>query len=100
MVISPSIFKIFSTGYSAFQKTWLIVPVTFDAELMMLDQNPSKEDLQDADYYDIALKSMADLDPNANEDQENELKRMVSYFFEKEIYRVRIYSYLKKNDVI
>jgi len=34
------IFKIFSTGYSAFQKTWLIVPVTFDAELMMLDQNP------------------------------------------------------------
>ena len=30
------IFKIFSTGYSAFQKTWLIVPVTFDAELMML----------------------------------------------------------------
>ncbi len=79
------IFKIFSTGYSAFQKTWLIVPVTFDAELMMLDQNPSKEDLQDADYYDIALKSMADLDPNANEDQENELKRMVSYFFEKEI---------------
>ena len=79
------IFKIFSTGYSAFQKTWLIVPVTFDAELMMLEQNPSNEDLQDADYYDIALKSMADLDPNANEDQENELKRMVSYFFEKEI---------------
>ncbi len=79
------IFKIFSTGYSAFQKTWLIVPVTFDAELMMLEQNPSNEDLQDADYYDIALKSMADLDLNANEDQENELKRMVSYFFEKEI---------------
>ena len=79
------IFKIFSTGYSAFQKTWLIVPVTFDAELMMLEQNPSKEDIQDADYYDIALKSMADLDLNANEDQENELKRMVSYFFEKEI---------------
>ena len=56
-------------------------------QLMMLEQNPSKEDLKDADYYDIALKSMADLDPNANEDQENELKRMVSYFFEREIKR-------------
>ena len=85
LFLTVFIFKIFSTGYSAFQKTWLIVPVTFDAELMMLEQNPSKEDIQDADYYDIALKSMADLDPNANEDQENELKRMVSYFFEKEI---------------
>ncbi len=72
LFLTVFIFKIFSTGYSAFQKTWLIVPVTFDAELMMLEQNPSKEDLQDADYYDIALKSMADLDPNANEDQENE----------------------------
>ena len=79
------IFKIFSTGYTAFQKTWLIVPVNFDAEMMMIDQNPSKEDLQDADYYDIALKSMADLDQNANDDQKNQLKRMVSYFFEKEI---------------
>ena len=49
------IFKIFSTGYSAFKKTWLIVPVTFDAELMMLEQNPSKEDMKDADYYDLSL---------------------------------------------
>ena len=40
------IFKIFSTGYTAFQKTWLIVPVTFDAETMYLDENPSKEDLE------------------------------------------------------
>ena len=79
------IFKIFSTGYSAFQKTWLIVPVNFDAELMMLDENPTKQDIEDADYYEIALQSMWNLDPNANEDQQNQLKRMVSYFFEREI---------------
>ena len=79
------IFKIFSTGYTAFQKTWLIVPVNFDAETMYLDANPSKEDLEDADYFEIALQSMFNLDKNANEKQQNELKKMVSYFFEREI---------------
>jgi len=79
------IFKIFSTGFTAFQKTWLIVPVNFDAELMLLDENPTKQDIEDADYYEIALQSMWNLDPNANEDQQNQLKRMVSYFFEREI---------------
>lgn len=75
------IFKIFSTGYTAFQKTWLIVPVNFDAEMMMIDQNPSKEDLQDADYYDIALKSMADLDQNANDDQKKSIEENGVIFF-------------------
>ena len=79
------IFKIFSTGYTAFQKTWLIVPVNFDAETMYLDANPSKEDLEDADYFEISLQSMFNLDKNANEKQQNELKKMVSYFFEREI---------------
>ena len=79
------IFKIFSTGYTAFQKTWLIVPVNFDAETMYLDANPSKEDLKDADYFEISLQSMFNLDKNANEKQQNELKKMVSYFFEREI---------------
>ena len=51
------IFKIFSTGYTAFQKTWLIVPVNFDGETMYLDANPSKEDLEDADYFEISLQS-------------------------------------------
>ena len=69
------IFKIFSTGFTAFQKTWLIVPVNFDAELMLLDENPTKQDIEDADYYEIALQSMWNLDPNANEDQQNQLKR-------------------------
>ena len=81
------IFKIFSTGYTAFQKTWLIVPVTFDAETMYLDENPSKEDLEDADYFDLALQTMFNLDKSASEKQQNDLKRMVSYFFEREIKR-------------
>ena len=49
------IFKIFSTGYTAFQKTWLVIPVTFDAETLYLDENPSIEDIEDADYFDLAI---------------------------------------------
>ena len=41
---------------------------------MMLDENPTKQDIEDADYYEIALQSMWNLDPNANEDQQNQLK--------------------------
>jgi len=79
------IFKIFSTGFTAFQKTWLIVPVNFDTELMYVDKDASIEDLNDAEYYDLALSAMSNLDPNANEDQQIELKRMVSYIFDREI---------------
>lgn len=79
------LFKIFSTGFTAFQKTLLKVDVTYDKELLYLDENPTLEDLKDADYYELALKSMADLDPSATEEQQNQIKRMVSYIFDTEI---------------
>ena len=68
------LFKIFSTGFTAFQKTLLKVNVTYDKELLYLDENPTLEDLKDADYYELALKSMADLDPNATEEQQKPIK--------------------------
>jgi len=49
------IFKIFSTGYTAFQKTWLIIPFTFDEETFYLDKNPSIEKIENADYFVLAL---------------------------------------------
>ena len=79
------IFKIFSTGYTAFQKTWIIVPINFNAEELYLDTNPTTEDLKDAEFYDLALLEVAKLDPNANEDQENEIKKMFSYILDREM---------------
>ena len=79
------IFKIFSTGYTAFQKTWILVPINFNSEELYLDENPTPEDLADAEFYDLALIEVAKLDPNANEDQENEIKKMFSYIFDREI---------------
>ena len=79
------IFKIFSTGYTAFQKTWILVPINFNSEELYLDENPTPEDLADAEFYDLALIEVAKLDPDANEDQENEIKKMFSYIFDREI---------------
>ena len=79
------IFKIFSTGYTAFQKTWILVPINFNSEELYLDENPTTEDLADAEFYDLALIEVAKLDPDANEDQENEIKKMFSYIFDREI---------------
>ena len=79
------IFKIFSTGYTAFQKTWILVPINFNSEELYLDENPNPEDLADAEFYDLALIEVAKLDPDANEDQENEIKKMFSYIFDREM---------------
>ena len=79
------IFKIFSTGYTAFQKTWILVPINFNSEELYLDENPTPEDLADAEFYDLALIEVAKLDPDANEDQENEIKKMFSYIFDREM---------------
>ena len=79
------IFKIFSTGYTAFQKTWILVPINFNSEELYLDENPTTEDLADAEFYELALIEVAKLDPDANEDQENEIKKMFSYIFDREI---------------
>ena len=79
------IFKIFSTGYTAFQKTWILVPINFNSEELYLDENSTTEDLADAEFYDLALIEVAKLDPDANEDQENEIKKMFSYIFDREM---------------
>ncbi len=53
LFLAVFLFKIFSTGYTAFQKTWIIVPINYDPEFMYLDadQKPSMEDLQDSESF-------------------------------------------------
>ena len=81
------LFKIFSTGYTAFQKTWITIPINYDPEFMYLDadQKPSIQDLEDSEYFDVGIESFAALDQNANEDQITDIKRMFAFIFEEEI---------------
>ncbi len=79
-------FQIFSKGYSAFQKTWIATEVHYDKELLLIDaESPSKDDLENADYYDVAYKAMTSLDPGLPEEEDRQLIQMVSYKYETEV---------------
>jgi len=79
-------FQIFSKGYSAFQKTWIVTEVHYDKELLLIDaESPSKDDLENADYYDVAYKAMTSLDPGLPEEEDRQLIQMVSYKYEAEV---------------
>ena len=79
-------FQIFSKGYSAFQKTWIVTEVHYDKELLLIDaESPSKDDLENADYYDVAYKAMTSLDPGLPEEEDRQLIQMVSYRYEAEV---------------
>ena len=79
-------FQIFSKGYSAFQKTWIVTEVHYDKELLLIDaESPSKDDLENADYYDVAYKAMTSLDPGLPEEEDRQMIQMVSYKYETEV---------------
>ena len=79
-------FQIFSKGYSAFQKTWIVTEVHYDKELLLIDaESPSKDDLENADYYDVAYKAMTSLDTGLPEEEDRQLIQMVSDKYEAEV---------------
>ena len=86
------VFTIFSKGSDAFSKTTIKVNVSFNAEILSLPSNPSLEDIQDADYYDLALESINKLLSTSNPDDEKLLKKLFSPDFDLEIK-----NYLVKN---
>jgi phosphate transport system permease protein len=65
--------NIFSKGSSAFMKTAINVDVFFDQELLSIPNNPSKEQISDADLYDVAIESILKVYPASGLDQENAL---------------------------
>ena len=86
------VFTIFSKGSDAFSKTTIKVNVSFNAETLSLPSNPSLEDIQDTDYYDLALESINKLLLTSNPDDEKLLKKLFSPDFDLEIK-----NYLVKN---
>ena len=86
------VFTIFSKGSDAFSKTTIKVNVSFNSEILSLASNPSLEDIQDADYYDLALESINKLLLTSNPDDEKLLKKLFSPDFDLEIK-----NYLVKN---
>tara|TARA_B100001540_G_C15809401_1_gene643734 strand:- start:1857 stop:3122 length:1266 start_codon:yes stop_codon:yes gene_type:complete len=87
------IFQIFSKGYSAFQKTWLMVEVTYSADLLYLNtKTPTLESLAEADFYELSETSVLNLDPQVPEKNMRDIIKMFAFTFEEEIK-----AYLLKN---
>ena len=50
------IFEIFSRGYTAFQKTWLVVEINYDTELFgAKNKNPTFEEIQKLDLINSII---------------------------------------------
>ena len=86
MFLTLFMYKIFSKGYTAFQKTWIQTEVHYDRDLMLIEgTNPTIQELEEADYFDVAYKAMTRLDPSLPEELDRQLIQMVSYAYEKEV---------------
>jgi phosphate transport system permease protein len=80
------IFEIFSRGYTAFQKTWLVVEINYDTELFgAKNKNPTLEEIQKLDFYDFAVNSILNLDPNVPRAKRRDVIKMFAFTYEEEI---------------
>ena len=94
------IFQIFSKGYTAFQKTWLYVEVTYDQEMLgVKGKIASVEEIEALDFYELATSSLLKLDANVSRGNKRDIIKMFAYTFEEEIkdYLLRNPQYLGKN---
>lgn len=70
---------IFSKGYTAFYRTTLRIPVTFSAETLGVSNSPSVAELEDANYYGLAKKSIYSFFPDVStRKQKKELAKLLS----------------------
>ena len=100
MFLFVFIFQIFSKGYTAFQKTWLYVEVTYDQEMLgVKGKIASVEEIEGLDFYELATSSLLKLDANVSRGNKRDIIKMFAYTFEEEIkdYLLRNPQYLGKN---
>ena len=50
--------NIFSKGSSAFMKTVIKTEIFYDQELMEVENGASREDILDADFFDVTIESL------------------------------------------
>lgn len=76
---------IFSKGSSAFLKTTIDLEVNFNLETLDLDDNPTQKNLEDAEYYDLAIDSILNVYSVTGLKEEKALINLFSPDYEYEI---------------
>ena len=65
--------NIFSKGSSAFMKTAINVDVFYDPELLGVKNGATKDEILEADFFDITIETLLKTYPTNNLDEENQL---------------------------
>ena len=65
--------NIFSKGISAFMKTAINVDVFYDPELLGVKNGATKDEILEADFFDITIETLLKTYPTNNLDEENQL---------------------------
>ena len=81
------LFKVFSTGSTAFIKTTIQTEVDFNKELLELGEveNPTVDQIKSAEFFDVTYKAATGLYPYTNDDEEKNVKQLLSGNYEFEI---------------
>ena len=81
------LFKVFSTGSTAFVKTTIMTEVDFNKELLELGdvKKPTLKQIREAEFFDVTYKAATGLFPFKNDEEEKSVKTLLSGNYEIEI---------------
>jgi phosphate transport system permease protein len=79
------IVKVLSEGSSAFVKTTIQLELNFDSKLLNVSEKPTKEELENIDFYSFTLQHILKSYPSNNRDEEKLLIKLFTSDFEFEV---------------
>ena len=79
------IVKVLSEGSSAFVKTTIQLELNFDSKLLNVSEKPTKEELENIDFYSFTLQHILKSHPTNNRDEEKLLIKLFTSDFEFEV---------------
>ena len=93
---------IFSKGKGAFSRTTISVEVDFNTEKLELKNNPTNEEIQDTDFYDLSIESLLNVYKTNGLKEEKDLIRIFSPDYEIEIknFIIENKGFLNKTTII
>lgn len=93
---------IFSKGKGAFSRTTISVEVDFNTEKLELKNNPTNEEIQDTDFYDLSIESLLNVYKTKGLKEEKDLIRIFSpdYEFEIKNFIIENKGFLNKTAII
>ena len=79
------VFKVFSEGTSAFSRTMIKVPITFNAEKLGISNINDNDEVENADYYSLVYEQFVKNYPYSNDEEEKQIIKLLSPDYEFEV---------------